>query len=107
MATTAITVLSGDEIAQLRIAIFKEYPYLYEGDPAYEAGYLKKFAHTPDSLVAVATEGGRVVGAMTGLPLACEEQSIKSPLDLPGRGRRKRLLFQRASRLPYRLAGDG
>ena len=32
-----------DKLAQLRIAIFKEYPYLYDGNFLYEQKYLKTY----------------------------------------------------------------
>lgn len=82
-----IYVLNKDEvlahiqhIAQLRIHIFREYPYLYDGSFEYETKYLKKLVHADDSLVAVLKdEAGAIVGAMTGLPLRQEEESVKAP----------------------------
>jgi len=51
MPNTDIHCLKGKEIlpylselARLRIEIFKEYPYLYEGDLAYEEQYLHTYA---------------------------------------------------------------
>lgn len=75
-----------DVIANLRITIFKEYPYLYNGDFTYEQKYLKKFLQTPDSLICVAYDEGQIVGAITALPLMYEEELVKEPFlnqDIP------------------------
>ncbi len=34
-------------LARLRIAVFRAYPYLYDGDLAYEEDYVRKFAASP------------------------------------------------------------
>lgn len=68
-----------EAIAHLRIDIFREYPYLYDGHLEYEAGYLKKFARTQESIIVIAEENRRIIGAMTGLPLRFEIESIKQP----------------------------
>lgn len=68
-----------DEVARLRIAVFREFPYLYEGDPAYEASYLQAYVDTPDSLCVLALDGDRVVGASTALPLADEGPGFRQP----------------------------
>lgn len=65
-----------DEVANLRIKIFREFPYLYDGDKDYEKHYLKKFIDTADSLIAIAFDGDSVIGALTGLPLKLEEETI-------------------------------
>ncbi|HEY6877425.1 MAG TPA: GNAT family N-acetyltransferase [Polyangiales bacterium] len=58
-----------EALAQLRIAVFREYPYLYEGSLAYEGDYLRAFAAAPRSTLVVARDGARVVGAATATPL--------------------------------------
>jgi len=68
-----------DAIAQLRIDIFKEYPYLYDGDLESEAKYLKKFTHAKDAITVVLKDDERVVGAITGLPLQYEEEAMLKP----------------------------
>ena len=57
-----------DDLARLRIAVFRDWPYLYDGDPAYERDYLRHYA-APGALVVAAMEGGRMVGAATAAPL--------------------------------------
>jgi len=63
-----------DDIARLRIEVFRAYPYLYDGTAAYERQYLETFQAAPDALVVSArTADGRVVGASTGLPMNQEQ----------------------------------
>lgn len=66
-------------LAALRIAVFRDWPYLYDGDAAYEASYLETYARSPESLFVLAFDGDRVVGAATGVPLAYEDDSFRQP----------------------------
>lgn len=61
-----------DALGALRIAVFREYPYLYDGSLEYEREYLRTYVNSPRSLVALAFDQGRVVGATTCLPMADE-----------------------------------
>ena len=67
------------EVARLRIAVFREFPYLYDGDPGYEARYLQAYVDAPDSLCVLALDGERVVGASTALPLEDEDAAFQQP----------------------------
>jgi len=67
------------ELAELRIAVFREYPYLYAGTRDYEARYLQTYADSPDSLCVLVRDAGRVVGAATALPLADETLEFQRP----------------------------
>jgi GNAT superfamily N-acetyltransferase len=67
-------------LAELRIAVFREYPYLYAGSHEYERGYLARYAAEPANLVVIARDGGRVVGAATAMPLAAAEPEVASAL---------------------------
>ncbi len=68
------------ELAQLRIDVFREYPYVYEGTTAYEMTYLEKYARSLKSIFVVAfDENNRVLGASTGLPLADADPAFQSP----------------------------
>lgn len=62
-----------DELATLRLGIFREYPYLYQGRREDEVNYLATYAETPDACVILAYEGNTVIGAATGMPLVHEE----------------------------------
>lgn len=67
----ALTYL--EEISRLRIEVFREFPYLYDGHRAYEEDYLESYFSCPKSLVVLAIDGTRVIGAATGLPLVDAE----------------------------------
>lgn len=72
------------DLARLRVEVFREFPYLYEGDLAYERRYLRKYLDLPQSTVVVARDGGRVVGAATALPLARGEAELQAPFHAAG-----------------------
>ena len=66
-----------DELARLRIAVFREWPYLYDGDAAYEARYLAGYASNPRAVVvSVRAPDGSMVGAATGMPLADHDAAL-------------------------------
>lgn len=57
-------------LSALRLAVFREWPYLYDGDAASEASYLDTFAEAADAMIVAAFDGARMVGAATAAPLA-------------------------------------
>lgn len=73
-----------DDLARLRIAVFREWPYLYDGDLDYEREYLQTYSASPSSVVVVAEDGARVVGASTGVPLADEGEDFRAPFAAAG-----------------------
>ena len=64
-------------VAALRIAVFREWPYLYDGDFDYEAKYLATYAGSTASLFVLAFDGDKLVGASTGIPLDHETSAFK------------------------------
>lgn len=58
-----------EPFAHLRIAVFRDWPYVYDGDLDYERRYLADYAHS-DSILVAAFDGDRLVGGSTGLPLS-------------------------------------
>lgn len=58
-----------DQVARLRIAVFRDWPYLYDGDLDYERDYLRAY-RAPGAVVVVARDEDRVIGASTGAPMA-------------------------------------
>ncbi|MDD2900451.1 MAG: GNAT family N-acetyltransferase [Desulfuromonadaceae bacterium] len=62
-----------DDLATLRLDIFPEYPYLYQGRMADELIYLSTYAEAPDAGVILAYDGLTVIGAATGMPLIHED----------------------------------
>ncbi|MCT8974784.1 GNAT family N-acetyltransferase [Microbaculum marinisediminis] len=90
-----ITTLSGDGVApiiapiidglaRLRISVFRDFPYLYAGDRAYEARYIGDFVAIPGAAVVAAMDGGRLVGAATCAPLAGEVAAFRRPFEDAG-----------------------
>lgn len=58
-----------DDVARLRIAVFRDWPYLYDGDLAYERAYLAPYRDNPRAVVVGAFDGPALVGAATGTPM--------------------------------------
>lgn len=58
-----------DDLARLRIAVFREWPYLYEGSLDYEERYLRSYREREGAILVAARDGERIVGAATGMPL--------------------------------------
>ena len=57
-----------DDLARLRIAVFRDWPYLYDGDLDYERDYLQAY-QSPGAVVVAAYDGARMIGAATGAPM--------------------------------------
>ena len=70
-----------DALAELRIEVFKAWPYLYAGDRDYETRYLKAFAEAEGALLVAAFADERIVGASTALPLQNEHKELREPLE--------------------------
>jgi len=68
-----------DDVARLRIGVFRAWPYLYEGSVEYEREYLAAYARSKESLFVLAFDDGKVIGASTGLPLADDTHEFHTP----------------------------
>ena len=96
------------DLARLRIAVFRTFPYLYDGSLAYEEGYLRTYAEAADSVVVGAFAGETVVGASTGLPLAHEPPTLTDTFTAHGFDVAKVFYFGESVLLPdYRGHGIG
>jgi GNAT superfamily N-acetyltransferase len=73
-----------DDLARLRIKVFREFPYLYDGDLDYETWYLGRFAAAPDALVVGAFVDERLIGAATAVPLVQEHGHFQAPFRAHG-----------------------
>jgi GNAT superfamily N-acetyltransferase len=67
------------DLAQLRITVFREFPYLYAGSITYESKYLQTYLESENSLIVVARDGRRIVGASSALPLIDETIEVQQP----------------------------
>ncbi|MBD2752129.1 GNAT family N-acetyltransferase [Spirosoma validum] len=73
-----------DDLAALRIAVFYDFPYLYEGTVAYEKNYLETYARSERSFLFAAYDGDRMIGATTALPLRDETDEVRYPFEQRG-----------------------
>lgn len=73
-----------DALAALRIEVFREFPYLYDGTTDYERNYLQVYADSPRSVIALALDGDAVVGAATALPLLDHDEALSPELTAAG-----------------------
>jgi GNAT superfamily N-acetyltransferase len=72
------------DLARLRLQVFREWPYLYDGDEAYERRYLQTYLRSERSTVVLALDGDRAVGASTALPLSDEADYVTAPFAARG-----------------------
>lgn len=68
-----------DDLASLRLDIFREYPYLYRGRREDELAYLAGYGEKPQACVILAEDADAVIGAATGMPLAQEDAALRDP----------------------------
>ena len=68
-----------EDLAQIRIKVFRAFPYLYDGSIDYEMSYLETYTACPESIVVLVMDGEQVVGATTGLPLDAETDEFQKP----------------------------
>lgn len=95
-----------DDVARLRIEIFREYPYLYDGTRDYEAHYLERYSRSPHSFFALVFDGSRIVGATTAVPLAQETETFQRPFKQK-RWEVERILYLGESVLEKEYRGQG
>ena len=111
MSGISIKHLSGPELepwvadlARLRITVFRDFPYLYDGTAEYEEKYLQTYIRSPDSIIVLALDGDKVVGASTGLPMEDETEEFQRPFAENGYDPATDLLLRRvgvAEGLPW------
>jgi GNAT superfamily N-acetyltransferase len=73
-----------DDLAQLRITVFRAFPYLYEGSVEYEKAYLKTYMQSPQSMLFAVYYNGQMVGATTCIPLKDETEEVQAPFKKAG-----------------------
>lgn len=99
--------LMGD-IARLRIEVFRAFPYLYDGDAAYERRYLETYLRSAGAVVIGAFDGDALVGAATASPLADHFDAFAGPFAAHGLDPADWFYFGKSVLLPrYRGRGVG
>lgn len=67
------------DLARLRGHVFRDWPYLYEADEAYERRYLAHYTNDR-AIIVTARQDGRLVGAATGMPLLDHVDNLSTAL---------------------------
>lgn len=97
-----------DALAALRIRVFRDWPYLYDGDLDYERTYLQPYAESADALVVGAFDGDTLVGAATATPMEDHADAFAAALDGAGLAARDVYYCAESVLLPaYRGRGLG
>ncbi|WP_292286878.1 GNAT family N-acetyltransferase [Marivita sp.] len=73
-----------EDVALLRIRVFRDWPYLYDGELAYEWDYLAAYRNSPDAILVGAFDGARLVGAATGTPMVDHADDFAAAFDGSG-----------------------
>lgn len=73
-----------EKIAHLRLRVFRDYPYLYDGTLEDEFEYLKSYSNSETSLVILTMDGENAVGATTCLKLAEADSSFRTTFQKSG-----------------------
>ncbi|RBW58760.1 GNAT family N-acetyltransferase [Ruegeria sp. A3M17] len=88
---TAVRPLTGaaltdalDDVARLRIQVFRAWPYLYDGDIDYERKYLQSYRDSDKAVVVGAFDGDRLIGASTGAPLTDHAEDFAAAFEGSG-----------------------
>ena len=72
------------DLARLRISVFRDWPYLYDGSEEYEREYLAKFIAADGAVCIVARDGETIVGASTASPMAETDVEFIEPFKTAG-----------------------
>ncbi len=72
------------QLAELRLKVFSEFPYLYEGTIDYEMKYLETYFKAKNAFVFLVLDAEKVVGATTAIWANEEEESFKKPFETSG-----------------------
>lgn len=76
---SGVTTRLGD-LARLRITVFRDFPYLYDGSDEYEQRYLATYANRDGAVIVGVFVGDRLVGAASGLPARHEPDYVTGAL---------------------------
>jgi GNAT superfamily N-acetyltransferase len=95
-------------LARLRIDIFREWPYLYEGSLDYEQNYIERFTRLAGGVIVVASDAGEPVGAATAAPMEGQNPDVTAPFLQRGHDLSKLFYFgESVLKRAYRGRGIG
>lgn len=111
----AVEVLAGarleahlDDVARLRLTVFRAFPYLYAGDIEDERRYLAVYRDSPGAILVGAFDRARLVGAATGTPMEDHAAEFAAALAPTGLDLNDIFYFAESVLLPgYRGRGIG
>ena len=110
-----VETLSGEAVvpylpalARLRGEVFAEWPYLYQADPAQDAGHLRAYAEGEGAAIVVALDGEEAVGVSTCQPMRLASASVQEAFTRAGRDPAAHMYFgESVLQRPYRGQGIG
>jgi len=73
-----------DDLARLRIEVFRAWPYLYDGSYEYERVYFSNFVASRGAIAVVARDGGQIIGAATAAPMGGHADEFAEPFEKHG-----------------------
>lgn len=95
-------------LARLRMAVFREWPYLYDGTLDYEERYLAHFLDESSAVLVVARDGDEIIGVATASPMAHQDEAARKPFEDAGHDVATLSYFGESVLLPsYRGKGIG
>jgi hypothetical protein len=68
-----------EDLARLRMTVFRDFPYLYDGNLHFERKYLETYFQSKGARVVLCRDGNKVVGASAVIPLKDEDEALKNP----------------------------
>jgi GNAT superfamily N-acetyltransferase len=72
------------DLARLRITVFRDWPYLYDGTLDYERAYIEKFSASEGAVIVAAFDGEAIVGAATASPMVGHADAFAEPFRARG-----------------------
>jgi GNAT superfamily N-acetyltransferase len=97
-----------EDVARLRSAVFRDWPYLYDGRMEYERAYLDTYRDRPGALLVAAFDADMLVGASTSTLMEDQAEAFSEPLSKIGLPVEKILYGPESVVLPaYRGLGLG
>lgn len=70
-----------EHAAQLRIRVFRDFPYLYRGSLDYERDYLAQFASAEGAVLVLALDEDQVVGCATAMAMRAAQPAFRQPFE--------------------------
>ncbi len=107
LAANRVTALL-PALSRLRIAVFRDWPYLYDGTAAQEEDHLAPFIRSPSAALVVAFDGDMPVGCSSCLKLTEADDGIAAPFRTQGLDPAEHFYLGESVLLPpYRGRGAG